>query len=310
MAFACIYCRKHSPFVTPSKAHIFPDALGGTTATRDRVCGDCNQQLNREVERPALNTFPFFRSILGIQSSRRNDIIRVRANFALVGPGVPAALTGQERAAFLNDQGQLDEVLVFKGTDATGGTICELLGPDERIESKRQEITQRHPDVQWEKVESERQLVWSLGSNWDDWDLTSAHLRRLATKVAFERFAQLRGSASLGHSEFDTVREFALIGNERESCCGVLSDPRLLDRQLNFPLPHHAVVIIEHPDDHILGAFVSFFALFYYWVVLSTRHRALAPMDDLLLEHPQVRKSDNPLLRLGVGSVRVPWWDW
>ena len=134
-------------------------------------------------------------------------------------------------------------------------------------------------------------------------------MRRLAAKIAFERFAQLRGTASLDHSGFGTVREFALIGNERESCCGVLSDPRLLSGPLNFPLPHHAVVIIEHPDDYILGAFVSFFALFYYWVVLSTRHRALAPMDDLLLEHPQARKVDNPLLRLGVGSVRVPWWE-
>jgi hypothetical protein len=198
----------------------------------------------------------------------------------------------------------LDDVLVFIGTDVEGRTICQLYGPNDKLEIKRQEIAEKHPDVHWEEDEVERQLEWSIES---DLELTRAHLRRLATKIAFERFAQLRGSASLGCSEFETARQYALTGHERALCCGVLSDPRLLNGLLNFPLPYHAVVIIEHPADRILGAFVSFFGLFYYWVILSTRHSALAPMDDLLLEYPQQRKTANPQLRHGLGSMLVPW---
>ncbi|MBP8116443.1 MAG: hypothetical protein KAY09_01810, partial [Nitrospira sp.] len=57
----------------------------------------------------------------------------------------------------------------------------------------------------------------------------------------------------------------------------------------------------------VLGAIVSFFGLFYYWVVLSKNYRALAPFDDLLIEDPQERESHRPLLRGQTGGVRILW---
>jgi len=55
------------------------------------------------------------------------------------------------------------------------------------------------------------------------------------------------------------------------------------------------------------SAVVSFFGLFYYWVVLSKNYRALAAFDDLLIEDPQKRESDRPLLRGQTGKVRLSW---
>jgi hypothetical protein len=50
-----------------------------------------------------------------------------------------------------------------------------------------------------------------------------------------------------------------------------------------------------------------FFGLYLFWVILSSRYRALGSMDDLLPEWPQDREAQRPLLRSSTGSIRVPW---
>ena len=140
-------------------------------------------------------------------------------------------------------------------------------------------------------------------------DLAGKKFRRLAAKVAFERFSQIRPAGILRGEEFNNIREFARDGKETSLCCGLLSDLRLLEGSLDFQLPIHGVVLIAHPTDRILGGFVTFYGLFSYWVVLSTKYTALMPFDDLLLEHPQKKTADNPVLRKNIGSVRVNWGD-
>jgi hypothetical protein len=107
--------------------------------------------------------------------------------------------------------------------------------------------------------------------------------------------------------EFDHIRQFIRDGKETYLCCGLLSDLRLLDGSLNVPIPNHGVVLIGHPSDQVLGAFVTFYGLFSYWVLLSKRYTALVPFDDLLLEHPQRETTENPVLRQNIGSLRVNW---
>jgi hypothetical protein len=280
--------------VAGSEAHIFPDALGGKTSVRDTVCVQCNGRINREIEMPALRTFNFFRSILGIRG-RRNDIIRVRAT---------VKVAGQEVETFLNEVGQPD-IIIHVGTDGAKKTYS-LFGPADNVEAKRREIAQKYPDLKWE----ERDLLSAAPPESlveFEVDLAGLHLRRLAAKIAFERFAQLRGATFVSDKEFDTIRKFVLSGNERELCCGVLSDSRLLEGSLNFPVPDHAIVVIAHPYDRILGAFVVLYGIFYWWVLLSTEYTALGPTDDLLLEHPQKKTALSPQLRAKIGSVRVPW---
>src|SRR5206468_11256720 len=102
-------------------------------------------------------------------------------------------------------------------------------------------------------------------------------------------------------SEFDAVRDFILTGVEPQPCCGITADLRLLNGSLNFPVPAHVVLIVFHEADRFLGGFVMFFGLFLYWVILSRRYRALASMDDLLIEWPHTRETQRPLLRSGLG---------
>jgi hypothetical protein len=68
--FTCIYCLRNEPNVIPSEAHIFPDAMGGVTSTKDTVCQDCNHKINRGFEQEEVSKFAFFQSIWGIKSRR------------------------------------------------------------------------------------------------------------------------------------------------------------------------------------------------------------------------------------------------
>ena len=203
--------------------------------------------------------------------------------------------------------GSLD-VIVQVGRDAGENKTYSILGTPENVEAKRQEIAKKFPNLKWEEQDL-RSTAPPESFVEFELDLEAICLRRLAAKVAFERFAQLRSGAFVADGDFDPVREFIINGMEQQLCCGVLSDPRLLEGSLNFPLPNHAVVIIGHPQDRVLGAFVTFYSLFYYWVILSTSYTALGPTDDLLLEHPQRRESNTPRLRYGTSSIRVPWDD-
>jgi hypothetical protein len=233
-------------------------------------------------------------------TGRRKSSPRLRATVSFAGH--------QAHNVRLNTRGEPDGVIVRTPIDATGKKSYLLVGRGRQLEAKRQEIAQTHPIIQWEELDPQRTARLESRLEFDG-DLTRSSLRRLAAKVAFEWLAAHRGRALLVDREFDPVRTFVLTGHEAELCCGVLSDMRLLQGPLNFPLPYHAVAIIAHPADHVLGAFVTFYSLFYYWVILSRRHHALWPWDDLLLEHPQVRDTENPHLRQHVGSVRVPWYE-
>lgn len=107
--------------------------------------------------------------------------------------------------------------------------------------------------------------------------------------------------------DLDGVRDFISIGVEAEPCCGITADPLLLDGSFNLPVPVHAVALVFHEADPILGGFVMFFGLYLFWVILSRRYRALGSQDDLLTEWPQVREARRHLLRSGLGTIRVPW---
>ena len=74
--------------------------------------------------------------------------------------------------------------------------------------------------------------------------------------------------------------------------------------------PADKTLYVAYAPDPILGGFVMFFGLFLFWVILSRCYRALGSMDDLLIEWPQVREVERPLLRSGLGAIRVPWGDY
>ena len=292
VAFVCIYCRKSPPEVFASEAHVFPYALGGTTVSRDTVCGQCNGQVNREVEDRAVTDFRWFQSMFGI-AGRRGGVPGVRAT---------ATVDGQESPVVLGPDGLPVGPLVRESTEE-GRRSVVVYGRHEIIPSIADKIAAEHPGINWQtsNFDVPFEVVTELPSP------DAPHTRRLAAKIAFERFAQLRTSTIARDSEFDDIREFILTGVEAYPICGLTADPRLLNRAFDLPVPNHAVLLVAHPRDRVLGAFVILFGVFFFWVLLSRRYNALGPMDEILTEYPQAREAERPLLRAQEGSLRVPW---
>lgn len=293
MFSVCIYCKRSFPEVEPSDAHIFPYALGGTESSDEIVCENCNGRVNRDVETAALDHFRVFRSLLGIEGRRRGV------------PGLPATIKveGRQARTVLGPDGMPTRPVVHVETNEHGRKSYLVYGPHEMIKAIAEDITRKRPGVKWAQS-SYDVAVEALA---DGPSLEDPILRRLAAKVAFERFAQLRSATIAADWEFDGVRDFILTGTEAEPSCGITADPLLLEKSFNLPVPSHAVAVVFHKADPILGGFVMFFGLYLFWVILSRRYRALGSMDDLLMEWPQIREAERPLLRSGVGAIRVPW---
>lgn len=294
--FSCIYCLKNEPDVIPSEAHIFSDAMGGVTSTTDTVCKECNHKINQGFEQEEVSQFSFFQSIWGIKS-RRGKI-----------KGVPAAVEyeGKRFKISLDDRGLPKTPLIFLKRDKSGKKHFSIIGPAPLVDKKQKEIEAKDPSITWEEKDLSGvpppESVIKIAS-----DIARKSLRRLAAKVAYERWGQLRGAIVLTDGKYDNIRDFIINGTESSVLCGILSDLRLLNGMLNFSVGHHGVIIIAHPRSRVLGAFVTFYSLFYYWVILATNYQAIAPIDEALIEDPQNQQSYVPLLRSNTGNLLVHW---
>lgn len=295
MEFTCIYCRRSSSQVAPSKAHIFPDALGGITSQIDKVCVGCNEEVNRQIEMPLLPCFAFFRNIWGIEG-RRGGI-----------PAVPGTVkfAGQEARVSINAQGEIDHAIILPETDAQGKLIYSIFGPPDKVEARRRAVDKKKSGLSWKEMNTDPppEITADVG----EFDLLGI-LRRLSAKIAFEWFAYLK--LDVLSSDFDDVRGFIQTGQESDTLCGVLPDPRqvrFISNLIQYPLPNHWVAVVAFPGTSVLGGLVSLFGLFYYWTILSRRYIALASFDKLLIEFPTTGKVDKPVLRGRVGNLVVHW---
>lgn len=254
--FTCCYCLKRGPEVEPAIAHIFPDAMGGVSYTRKTVCGACNAQTNQSFEQTEIQKFSFFQGIWGIRSRRKKL------------KGIPASVDfgGKLFNLYLDERGLPKIPLVLNEKDAAGKKQYSILGPVPKVNEKQKEIEAKIPNIKWTEKELKEgslpQANIEIAS-----DLGRQSLRRLAAKVAYERWAQLRTSNLLDDSQYNDIRNFILNGSEPNPICGLLFDHRLLSDVLKFPIGQHAVVIIGNPQSPKLGAFIAFYGL---WASLKT----------------------------------------
>lgn len=294
--FTCIYCFKNEPAVSPSKAHIFPDAMGGVSSSPNTVCKGCNYKTNKNFEQTEFEKFSFFQSIWNIKG-RKGKIKGVSAT---------VDYEGEHFNLSLDRRGVPKTPLVFVKKDNTGKKNYDIIGPASKVKEKRKEIEAKNSSINWKEKDLKNIPLPEANIEIAS-DLTRKSLRRLAAKVAYERWGQLRGAMILDDTQYSNVRDFIFTGAESKVCCGLLSDCRLLNGMLNFPVGHHGVMIIAHPRSRVLGSFVTFYSLFYFWVILSINYHAIAPFDEVLIENPQSQKAFSPLFRANTGNLLVNW---
>jgi hypothetical protein len=202
----------------------------------------------------------------------------------------------------LGGTGEAIHPIVEKEIDQRGKPSYSAFGPGDVLNRWQDQMKVGLPDLKWQDREPNRVMAFvEMG------DVGSVPMRRLATKAAFEWFVKLRGSQIVLGDDFDAARSFILEGDEQSPVAGVFADEPLLLGPLVFPVPSHASYVIGHPLDRVLGAFVSFFGMHYFWVILSRNYTSLAAFDELLIEYPQGREHDNPQLRRRNEEVRVAW---
>jgi HNH endonuclease len=294
--FSCIYCLKSEPAVHPSEAHIFPNAMGGVSSSFETVCKECNNEINRSFEQEEVDKFSFFQSVWGIKN-RRGKVKGVKAT---------VEYEGKQFEVSLNERGLPKTPLIIVNEDAQGKKFYDILGPASLVEKKQKEIEMRIPTIEWREKDLRSipppESVIEIAS-----DLKRISLRRLAAKVAYERWGQLRNSVLLNDKQFEKLRAFVLTGKEVNPCCGIIADRKILEGMLNFPAGYHGVFIFASPNSRILGSFVSFYGLFYFWVILSTEFQAFSVIDEALLEDPQSQTTLEPLLRAKPGNLLIHW---
>lgn len=298
--FRCIYCRKSEPDVAPSDAHIFPDAIGGVASSSQTVCVECNHIINRCVESPVVGRFTVLNLNWGIRG-RRGDIRGVRGQIEFSGKTVPVTF---------GEAGKPRHAGVLVENNGNGKITYYVVGAQEEVQKKCREIEARHGQTEWHEIDFDSQPkpnnVFRL-----DVKPASVEMRRLAAKVAFERWAQTRGADLALQRQFDTVRDFVLSGKEAAVYSGLPVDDRMLCMFSGCCPPQHLVALFSHPQSPVLGAIVFFYGIFYYWVILSARYDSMGPSDDVLVENPVNRESDTPRLRKKLlGQLcPLPWGD-
>jgi hypothetical protein len=275
-----------------SEAHIFPHALGGSAFTRDTICTSCNGRVNRTVEEPSLSAFDFFRSFFGIES-RRGRVRPVRGT---------VTVEGREAVAHLDERGEPKHSIVIRGTTPDGRETLTVIGPQHLVEDAYRKASARRPPPSSIEEGEFHDIVFI-----EIEDLARRELRRLAAKVAFEHFAAEFGSAAATTSEFDELRDFILDGTEPSAAVvGLLFEQSHLGGPMAFSVLTHAAYLVAHPDESVLGCFVVFFGVFYYWVILSKEHKAPSPRNHLLVEYPSDRSHHRTSAASSTG-VRVNW---
>ncbi len=298
-AFTCCYCV--DPAAEPSRAHLFTDAIGGITAVDNTVCRRCNNDVNTKVENPAVRLLAYFRSALGIES-RRGEIPHVDAFVETKGHQIPIRVP---------PGGDVPRHGIVRKVPGTKGDIV-VMGEGAWVAEQHRKLQASHPGKKWEEIPVPEEFTVQFEDHPDrpEW-------RRLAAKVAYERFAQLRGSHTAKEPGFEAVRRFILDGADSRAVCGLICDPDWISGGggLDFPVPHHAVAISVTPRNQFVyrvDAAVSLFGLYNFWVSLSSTYSGVAAWDDLLLEHPQTGEVQNPALRHKPGVPVLPWdrWAW
>lgn len=280
--FICIYCKKSTPEVEPTLSHVIPDFLGGALELKDAVCKTCNNKINGDVEEPIKKPFAYLRSGLDLQGRRRRDI-KVPAKVKILGVELETNLNSDIR------------IPPFEYQKSNGERGLVIVGENEYVENEKKKIdSNQRKKWAWEELEGTPHpeiFIEVLPFN----VLLSNKGQRLAAKIAFERFCQLRSPSSLLESCYDQIREFIFADNAQSIFSNLFFDDKVMNRNFNIPFPWHGIFLMQR--EYKLISIVTLFGLFYFLVILTTRTQIVANWEECILSDSQSKKEIVPILR-------------
>lgn len=232
------------------------------------MCTECNDLVNREVETPARDALNACKIVFDTKGRRK------RKGFTAV-----AKFGNEERPVRVDNRGKPKNPVQWCERDKDGKKTYGIAGPHDLAEAERRRLSEEKPHIRWTSEHIPEAEVIVEGNFWS--------LKRLAAKVALEWWAFKRASQQFfDDPQYDNIRRYILMGDEDKLCCGFFPGPGKLRTFCDFKISYNVVVVVAHPDTKLLTGIVSFYGLFYLWVLLSTEFTAVTAFDYILFEHP------------------------
>ena len=241
-----------------SRAHIIPSAIGGRRTSTTIACGHHNNLTNTRLEKPFIEHFTFFNSMLSIVPGRGGTVPPLRGIRALSGKTYdlrPGGFPEDSRPTVIE---HLDD----------DGTIrrIELGGYSERVLRRIMDsLKNKYPDLRLEAVRREwaqDEIVISKQMQ------LGPEMPRTAAKIGLEYLAACYSDRALllGPS-FDAARHFILDGTH-EDVCLAFYDPRA-EVAVCLGNVDHSVTVVCSRETGTACAFITVYGRLSLTVLLT-----------------------------------------
>jgi len=297
--FDCIYCKKNLPITLSSRSDVIPDFLGNGLILERAVCKTCNNEFNIQVEQPLRNHFQFLRSGLDLKG-RRGKPVQLVVDVEI------ESLDKKIRSDVEHIKGKGVPPFKFRGDD--GKEYYAFIGKKAYIEEKKKEINSKKSNIKWMEANDKGEVILSVNAlpvNIMNSDLA----KRLAAKIAFERFCQKKSSFVCLDGLYDNIRNYIRDGSGTKQICSLIYNEKIMMGNMNFPFPCHSIILTHDTSRNIIVCVVSLFGLYYYLVKISEYLPINAPWDDCITIDPQGNTQYEPIIR-GTLSIYIPYNAW
>lgn len=192
----CIYCLNRNP---DSVSHIIPECLGATLKLHNSVCSQCNHEIGK-FEAKVCEDLHFYRWFLQLKTKGK------------------IATTEAE----LHIDGEMINVLLRKGLEPRSEFIRPMIKEDGseryfKLISDNPDRLEKQFSKYFEKlgIKFDRENVKLTKIDFvfpgEKINISSDNFKRMAAKIAFERFAQKRYQQAIS-SEFNHIRNYVKTG--------------------------------------------------------------------------------------------------
>jgi hypothetical protein len=292
---SCIYCKNSFDSVAPSKSDIIPDFLGDGLILENAVCKTCNNQINSDVEMPLRDHFQFLRLGLDLPGRRRKS------------PGLSVDV--EIESLSIKIRGNYDKIKdrgipPLKLTGEDGKKYYVVIGTSSYIEEIKGKLALKKPNIIWQEA-NEKGYVKLTGSALPTKVMSGELAKRLAAKIAFERFCQKKSSLVALDRIYDDIRNYVRSGTSSKVLSTLIYNQEIMLTNMNFPFPYHCIVLTNDlKRDRIVGV-VSLFGLYYYLVLIAKYLLIQSPWDNCVTVDPQESYEYELVIR-GAQSVNIP----
>ncbi len=272
----CIYCFTDKKL---TKSHVIPEGLGSNLKLLKAVCLNCNSEHGRTFEAQVCKDLSFYRMLLQLES--KGKVAKTEAEMNILGHKITVSVG--KKGLPQNVKPIIEEGLSRK-------FLVSAESPNKLKQKMKAFIKGGYEFDEDKMTETSVQLVFKG----EQTKIDSLNFLRLAAKIAFEKFCMFRGTQAYD-SEFNHIRSFIKEGKYGpEFVVNLIYENTLMNQVIGLPFPLHS--ILSYGSGKEIGAIVTIFGLFNYFVLLSSNACVIQDWDEYMIIHPQTKKDTLPLL--------------